>query len=327
MSLAALLLQVTRSQSVVNSAGTAGHRISILLWIILIILIVITTVMWALIAWLGIRRRGSLEDRPPVEAKGGQNWILAGGFLLPLFVLTAIFFLSIKTLSTFPMRGGTDPKPDIVLIGHQWWWEVHYVSGPLDDHFITADEIHIPVHHRIWIKLRSADVIHSFWVPQLHGKEDLIPGQTNYIRIEANRPGVYRGECTVFCGVQHAHMGLLLVAQKEAAYRKWLANERKPAAQPATSKAKKGEKIFLSAGCSLCHQVRGTLAGGTAGPDLTHLASRLSLGADTLKNNKGNLEAWITHAQSIKPGVAMPDLTQFTGVQLRDLVDYLGQLH
>ncbi len=327
MSLAALYLQVTATQSIVSPSGTAAHRISVLFWIVLIILIAITAVMWGLIGWVGIRRRGSLEDRPPVEAKGGQNWILAGGFLLPLFVLTAIFFLSIKTLSTFPMTGGTDPKPDIVVIGHQWWWEVHYVDGALDQHFITADEIHIPVHQKIWIELRSADVIHSFWIPQLHGKEDLIPGQTNYMRIEANRAGVYRGECSVFCGVQHAHMGLLVVAQKEAAYRNWLANERQPAASPTGPAAKKGEQIFLSSGCSLCHAVRGTLAGGTAGPALTHIASRLSLGADTIRNNKGNLEAWITHAQSIKPGVAMPDLTQFNGVQLRDLIDYLEQLH
>lgn len=327
MMVSVLLFQVTRSQSVLNPAGLAARHISILAWIILITFIVVTLIMWALIGWIGVRRRGSLKEHAPFDATGGQNWILAGGLLIPVFVLTGLFVFSLNTLSKFPVRNGIDPQPSIVVYGHQWWWGIHYISGPLSDHFTTADEIHIPVNRPIWIQLRSADVIHSFWIPRLHGKEDLIPGQINMIRIEADTPGVYRGECTVFCGAQHAHMGLLVIAQPEQEYKAWLANERKPAAEPTHGTAKQGETIFLSAACSLCHQVRGTPAGGTVGPDLTHIASRLSLGADTLKNNKGNLEAWITHAQSFKPGVAMPDLTGFTGEQLRDLVDYLEQLH
>jgi cytochrome c oxidase subunit 2 len=321
-----LFFQVTGSQSTLNPAGIAAHRISTLEWFILITFMVVTLVMWVLIAALAVRRRGSLEWHAPYDATGGQNWILAGGLLIPVLVLTAIFLFSLTTLKTFPLSG-RDPNPDIVVIGHQWWWEVHYVDGPLQDHFITADEIHIPVDHPMWIELRSADVIHSFWIPRLHGKEDLIPGEINRIRIEANVPGTYRGECTVFCGVQHAHMGLLVIAQEPQAYEKWLADQRKPAAQPTTAAAEQGEHIFMSGPCSLCHAIRGTLAGGTVAPNLTHIASRLSLAADTLTNNKGSLAAWITHAQSLKPGAAMPDLTAFNGQQLRDLVDYLEQLH
>jgi cytochrome c oxidase subunit 2 len=321
-----LLLQVTGSQSMMNPAGPATRRISTLGWIVFLTFLIISFIMWIIIFWIGVRRRGTLDKHDSLESEGGQNWILAGGLLVPLAVLTVMFILNLDVLSTFPMRG-KDPPPSIVVVGHQWWWEVRYVSGPVDTHFTTADEIHIPINRMVDIELLSADVIHSFWVPRLHGKEDLIPGQPNMIRIRADRPGVYRGQCAEFCGAQHAHMGLLVIAQEPAAYNAWLAHERQPASEPTTPDAKEGEQVFLSGACALCHAVRGTPAGGDVAPDLTHIASRKSLGADTLVNDTSNLEAWITHAQSLKPGVAMPDLTEFSGTQLRDLVAYLQQLH
>jgi cytochrome c oxidase subunit 2 len=203
---------------------------------------------------------------------------------------------------------------------------VHYVDGPVDQHFVTANEIHIPVGQAMTIELQSDDVIHSFWVPQLNGKIDFIPGQINDTRIEASRAGVFRGQCSVYCGAQHAHMAMLVIAQSPADYARWRANQLADAAQPTTPQAQAGEQVFLSAPCAFCHSVRGTDAGGVVAPDLTHIGSRLSLASDTLVNNRANLAAWITRAQSLKPGCEMPNLTEFTGLQLREMVDYLQQL-
>lgn len=320
-------LQVTGSQSMLQPAGQAAGRISTLGWITFLMLLIIAFIMWIIIVWVGVRHRGTVDIKPPYEPKGGQDWILTGGFIVPFVILTTLFVLSLNTLAKFPMRMTADPPtPDIVVVGHQWWWEIRYEDGPVFDYFTTANELHIPTHRPINVEVLSADVIHSFWVPRIHGKIDTIPGQPNFIRIEANDVGVYRGECAEFCGDQHAHMGMLIIAQTPADYDKWLADQRLPGATPITPDAQAGKEVFLSAACVLCHKVRGTLAGGTVAPDLTHIGSRMSLAADTLTNNTGSLAAWITHAQSLKPGCQMPDVTQFNGDQLRDLVAYLQQL-
>jgi cytochrome c oxidase subunit 2 len=217
-------------------------------------------------------------------------------------------------------------KPDILVTGHQWWWEVQYLDGGPDQQFTTANEIHIPVERSINIELRSADVMHSFWVPSLHGKVDLIPGLPNYIRLEASSPGQYDGQCAEYCGAQHAHMRLQVVAQAPDEYSAWLDRQRQPAAEPQSQEAIAGKQLFEAGPCSLCHQIRGTLAGGRVAPDLTHMGGRKKLAANSFPNNDAYLEAWVTHAQSLKPAALMPDLTQFTGEQLRDLVAYLRQL-
>ncbi|MGH9716663.1 MAG: cytochrome c oxidase subunit II [Candidatus Acidiferrales bacterium] len=326
MLLASFLLQVTGSESMLNPAGAAAHRISTLGWIVFITFMVVSLIMWIIVIWVAVRRRGKLSDHAPYDATGGEPWILAGGILIPIVVLTVMFVLSLDTMSHFPMDPKKDPPPQIIVVGHQWWWEIHYVSGPVDQHFATANELHIPVGENVDIQLRTADVLHSFWIPRLHGKMDLVPNLPNLIRIEASHPGVYRGQCSVFCGDQHAHMAMLVIAQTPADYASWVADQRTDGAQPTSPEAQAGEQVFLSAPCALCHRVRGTAADGVVAPDLTHVGSRLSLASDTLVNNRANLAAWITHAQSLKPGVEMPNLTQFTGLQLRDMVDYLQQL-
>jgi cytochrome c oxidase subunit 2 len=176
------------------------------------------------------------------------------------------------------------------------------------------------------IELESADVIHSFWVPSLHGKVDLVPHWTNYIRIEADHPGDFSGTCAEFCGAQHAHMGLTVIAQPPDEYDAWLDGQRKPAALPQGEEAQRGATLFQSGPCANCHMIRGTLAGGTVAPDLTHLASRGTIAAHSFPNDTAHLAAWVTHAQSLKPKNQMPDITQFNGQQLRDLVAYLQQL-
>jgi cytochrome c oxidase subunit 2 len=190
----------------------------------------------------------------------------------------------------------------------------------------TANEIHIPAGRAIDIDLASSDVIHSFWVPELHGKVDLIPGMTNRIRVEADHPGTYRGQCAEFCGAQHAHMILLVIAETPEKFEQWLAEQRQPAATPATEQHVLGQQLFESRPCLLCNTIRGTLANGRVGPDLTHLGSRRMIAANMLENNTANLAAWVTHARSLKPGTVMPDVTQFDGEELQSIVGYLQHL-
>ena len=315
-------------QSTFNAEGPAAHRIAGLSWFMTILFLVVTVIMWALLAIAVAKRRGTLDEHAPVNAGGGQGWIAIGGLAVPLVVLTVIFILGLRLLAAFPIHGPHEhaSKPDILIIGHQWWWEVQYLNDSLDKQFTTANEIHIPAHRAVTIELESHDVMHSFWVPSLHGKVDLIPGHPNFIRIEASRPGSFPGQCAEFCGAQHAHMRLLVVAQEPDEYEAWLEGQRKPAAEPVSQDAIAGEHTFLAGPCSMCHQVRGTLAGGRVAPDLTHIASRQLIAGNSFPNNDAYLEAWITHAQSLKPEAQMPNLTQFNGPQLRDLVAYLRQL-
>jgi cytochrome c oxidase subunit 2 len=198
-------------------------------------------------------------------------------------------------------------KPDILIIGHQWWWEVHYL-GDSGHQVITANEIHIPAHRPVNIELRTADVIHSFWVPSLHGKVDLLPGNVNFIRIEASEPGNYVGQCAEYCGKQHANMHILLIAQEAPAFAEWLANQGKPGVEPTNPDTVMGHEAFLAGPCSQCHTVRGTPAAGRIGPDLTHVGSRKEIGSDTFTNNNAYLEGWITNAQALKPGCKMPKI-------------------
>ena len=327
-------------QSIQNTHGPASERIASLSWLMTITFLIVTVIMWALLVVAAKRRRGSLAEHMPIDSGGGQAWIAIGGLAVPLFILTVLFFLGLELLSDFPihgMHGGMHgdmsaamaaeaPKPDLRIIGHQWWWEVQYLNGPLEGQFTTANEIHIPVHRAINIELETADVMHSFWVPALHGKVDLIPGHPNFLRVEASDAGNFEGQCAEFCGAQHAHMRILVVAQDAPAFDAWLQAQRMPGKQPTTQQALIGQQLFLAGPCSMCHQVRGTLAGGHVAPDLTHIGSRQYIASNSFPNNNAYLEAWVTHAQSLKPEAKMPNLTQFNGVELRSLVAYLRQL-
>jgi cytochrome c oxidase subunit 2 len=323
-------------QSTFNTHGPAADRIAGLSWFMTILFVVVTLIMWALITWAFTKRRGTLAEHAPIDIGGGQAWIAIGGLAVPLFILTVIFILGLRLLAAFPIHGmhaGMQAKadeqimkPDILIIGHQWWWEVDYLADSPDQQFTTANEIHLPAHQAVNIELESRDVMHSFWVPALHGKVDLIPGHPNFIRIEAGAPGNYQGQCAEYCGAEHARMRLLVVAQEPDEYQAWKQQQLKPAAEPDSAQAKAGEQVFLAGPCSMCHQVRGTIAGGRVAPDLTHIGSRQYIAANSFPNNDAYLEAWVTHAQSLKPEAQMPDLTQFNGEQLSDLVAYLRQL-
>lgn len=322
-------------QSISNTHGPAAHNIALLSRALHITFLIAIVVMWLLLAVALKRHRGSLKEHMPIDVGGGQSWVAIGGLIVPLLVLSVFFFIGIDLLGHFPIHGdhgamnmgpmtGTS-KPDIVIIGHQWWWEVDYPQAS-GQQIVTANEIHIPAYRPVNIELRSADVIHSFWIPSLHGKVDLIPGDLNFIRIAASEPGTFIGQCAEFCGKQHAHMRLLVIAQKPAVFDQWLANQASAGAQPSNAEASAGQHAFLAGPCSQCHTVRGTPANGKFGPDLTHIGGREDIGANSFPNNSAYLEGWITNAQALKPGCRMPRIAQYNGAQLRSLTAYLHQL-
>jgi len=313
-------------QSTLGPAGPAAGSLSQIGWVVYILFGFIAIVMWILLAWAVLRRRGSLATHEPWSEGGGQRWVLIGGFAIPFVVLSGIFVFAMERMGQFPVHDGAHITPQIEVIGHQWWWEVRYVGGPPSSQFTTANEIHIPVGRAMDISLQTADVIHSFWVPKLHGKVDMIPGQVNYIRVQADRPGRYEGQCAEYCGEQHAHMRLLVVADPPEKYEAWREAQLSDAVEPKTEEALHGRDVFNDSACALCHTIRGTAAHGLVAPDLTHIGSRANIGANSYVNNTGNLGGWITHAQTFKPGAEMPNLTAYSGMDLRALVAYLQQL-
>jgi cytochrome c oxidase subunit 2 len=251
--------------------------------------------------------------------------MVAGGIVFPAIVLTALFVASLAAMgSTFP-RPGDRAGLTVEVTGRQWWWEVRYLDSLSRPIVVSANEIHIPAGERVRVRLRAGDVIHSFWVPGLQGKTDMIPGRTNVTWLEADSPGVWRGQCAEFCGMQHAKMALVVVAEPPEEFRRWLARERLPAAEPADSALAAGRDAFLASGCVLCHTVRGTPALASVGPDLTHVASRRTLAAGELPNTTGNLYGWIAHPQALKPGSHMPAV-EMTSAELHAIARYLGSL-
>lgn len=323
-------------ESTFNAHGPAAHHIAGLSESMTILFLVTIVIMWLLFGIAFYRHRGSLAEHQPIAAGGGEMWIVVGGLAIPLIVLCVLFVLGLGLLRDFPIHGmhgmamnvdmARSMKPEIRIVGHQWWWEIQYLNDDVSKQFTTANELHLPVGRAVNIEVETRDVMHSFWIPALHGKVDLIPGMSNYIRLIASDPGEFTGQCAEYCGAEHARMRLLAVVQTPDEYEAWLDHQRQPGAAPTTNDAKQGEQIFLSGPCSMCHQVRGTQAGGRVAPDLTHIGSREMIAANVYENNDAYLEAWITHAQSLKPEAQMPNLTYFTGDELRDLVAYLRQL-
>jgi cytochrome c oxidase subunit 2 len=227
---------------------------------------------------------------------------------------------------TLAAIAGPPAHPGLIIdvTARQWWWEVQYNSSRPPDNFVTANEIHIPVGVPVLVRLHGVDVIHSFWVPKLSGKTDVIPGQTNLSWMQADRPGRYLGQCSEYCGLQHAHMQFEVVAEPQADFNNWQILQRQQASPPVTPEQTRGLAL-VEYRCGLCHAVRGTVAGAISAPDLTHLMSRRTLAAGTLVNNPGNLVGWIQNPQNIKPGNLMPN--QFLSAQqLSDALVYLESL-
>jgi cytochrome c oxidase subunit II len=273
-----------------------------------------------LLAWIRRNRRGIGSDTEGEKPGERLGWfvVVGAGIVVPIVLLATLFVVSdLFVIKTTQAPAATATRRTVLVIGHQWWWEVRYPGTPV----VTANEIHIPVRTPVRIEVRSDDVIHSFWVPQLNRKIDTLPGRTNAIELYADAAGRYRGECAEFCGLQHAHMGLYVFADPPAKFAAWLARESKPAAAAGAA----GQDVFLHT-CSSCHAIRGTSASGNVGPDLTHVASRTTIAGLTLPNDREHLRAWIHDSQQFKPGNRMPSFTQLPGSQLDAIVAYLERL-
>lgn len=252
---------------------------------------------------------------------GGLNWLWIGVGLSTLALLFTVVW-TVKVLAAIAAPGAA-PAVTVEVTGRQWWWQVRYLGRDSADQFLTANEIHIPAGQPVRLKLIGGDVIHSFWVPQLAGKMDAIPGQTNETWIEAAAPGVYKGQCTEYCGLQHAHMAFLVIAEPEKKFRAWWAHQLAAPAAP-QGRAMAGAVEF-QAHCGGCHAVRGTTAEGALGPDLSHLMQRRTIAAGTLPNDAPTLAHWITDPQSLKPGSLMP-APSLPGNALADIQAYLKTL-
>jgi cytochrome c oxidase subunit 2 len=246
-------------------------------------------------------------------------------FATAVTALTLFAFLVFDFSTGRALTSTVKPSVAIEVTGHQWWWEVTYYHDIPNKRVTTANEIHIPVGSPVLIRLNSQDVIHSFWAPDLNGKRDLIPGKESSLWLQADTPGVYRGQCAEFCGYQHAKMAFVIVADRPADFQRWYAAQADTAKTPTDSLTSRGQEVFLTSPCVMCHAIHGTPAGATLGPDLTHIASRRYIGAGSLPNTRGNLAGWILDAQGIKPGARMPP-NSLAPADLQALLAYLGTL-
>lgn len=309
----------------IDPAGPQAERIHSL-WIFLLIAATIVFLAVVGTALFAVRRASRRPDTPQQDesAQRGLTQIIAAATAVTVVILFAFFIYSLTTgraLASLPARSALT----IEVTGRQWWWDVEYVDTVPNRRVVTANEIHVPVGVPVQIIGKAHDVIHSFWVPSLHGKKDLIPGHTTATWFQADTAGLYRGLCAEFCGYQHAKMALWVVAEPRDAYEQWYVSQLQTPPTPSDSIERAGQDVFLSKTCSMCHTIGGTLAGSHVGPDLTHIASRRSIAAGTLPNTRSNLMAWILDPQAIKPGSRMP-ATSLNPSELSALVTYLETL-
>jgi cytochrome c oxidase subunit II len=258
------------------------------------------------------------------EEFAGTAFIVGGGVILPVAVLSPLLIYSFLLAREQAAIVGNALR--IEVIGNQWWWEVRYFPSGADEPVIGANEVRLPAGQPVEVTLRARDVIHSFWIPNLAGKTDMIPGRVNRMVVQAETPGVFRGQCAEYCGGPHALMAFYAVAMPPPDFEAWLEREARPATVPEEEFLARGHELFLESGCGTCHTIRGSLANGQLGPDLTHVGGRVSLGAGILPNNVGSIAGWIAATQHIKPDNLMPSFDFFPGSELRALAAYLESL-
>jgi cytochrome c oxidase subunit II len=314
-------------------AGAQAAHIAELWWILVPVCAVVFVLVMIALGWAVWRAPRAREDTPPDmapeagtqparERKAARS--VAFAVALSSILLIGLLAASIATdraLATLPVQDAVSVR----ITAHQWWWEVQYDDAQPTRVFATANELHVPVGRPIVATLQSDDVIHSFWVPSLHGKKDLIPGRTATIRFRADQPGRYSGICAEFCGYQHANMYFEVIAVSPAEFEAWAEAQRKSAAEPASDEARRGRELFMTGSCMMCHAIQGTNANGRKAPDLTHVASRSRLGAGAIANTPQELAAWIADPHKAKPGVDMP-AHPLDAADLQALVAYLQEL-
>jgi len=302
-----------------NPASPQAADIQSLFFVMLLVAAVIMAIVTGLVAYITVRFRARPGDGEPHQEFGRPRleiaWTLAS-----LAVVTGLFLLTIRTMRAADPPPGAR-SPDVVVIGHQWWWEVRYPASGA----VTANEIHLPVGVRSLLRLQSADVIHDLWLPRLGRKMDMIPGHPNYVWLQPRAAGTYLGACSEYCGAQHAWMRLRVVAQPADEFDAWSRRQLAAPVAPAGGAAAAGARLFQNLTCPNCHAITGTGAAARIGPDLTHLAERETLGAGVLDNTRANLTAWLADPQRVKPGSYMPNL-QLSDAQVAELVAYMETL-
>ena len=317
---------LTSGMSYMHAAGTKNYGVVSLLYFVLAvsIAVIVLIAVFVVVGMFRDRANATQPNQVPIERRGnGLPWIYVGSAisLVVLFAIAVWDYVVLADVATVPQNAAPFT---IQVVGHQWWWELRYKTDDPARTFDTANELHIPVGKPVRLHLNTADVIHSFWVPVLTGKMDTIPGQNNQTWIEAQIAGVYRGQCTEYCGLQHAKMGLLAVAQPQDEFDEWWNNQVAGAKTPESQTAQQGETEFVGH-CGICHTVRGTRAGGRVGPDLSHLMTRMTIASGTLPNTIGYLSGWIVEPQHVKPGNYMPNL-DLSGPQLTRIRAFLETL-
>jgi cytochrome c oxidase subunit II len=273
-------------------------------------------VLFAVLLGMALWRRRPSADVPSEPSTRG--WLVGAGVVQPLVLITVVFALTLVAMRAIPDEAPDGPVVEIT--GHQWWYEIRYPASGV----VTANEVHIPAGVPVELRLTSADVVHSFWVPALAGKIDLLPDGVNTLVIEADEPGTYVGDCAEFCGLQHTRMAIRVIAHDEAGFERWTAEQARPAEPPEGEVAQRGQELFMAT-CAECHAIAGTPADGRDGPDLTHLASRETLATGTVDNTAMALRDWVTDPHAIKEGVDMP-ATELDGDDLDALLTYLEGL-
>lgn len=318
------------NQSALDPAGMQSEHLSYLWWVFFLVTAIVYAIVMAVLIVAFFRRRRSAPGSKaeiipdPASDKRAAN-VIKGSVAITVITIFALMITSFRAGRAIDSLSSATEPVIIKVTGQQWWWQVEYQDPVPSNTVTTANEIHVPVGRPIKIVLQSTDVIHSFWVPNLHGKRDLIPNYPTTIYFQADKPGTYWGQCAEFCGYEHAKMRFIVKAESPGEFKAWLESARRPAAEPTTDSQRFGRQIFLTSVCNQCHTINGTNASGRIGPNLTHIASREFIASGTLPNTGEHLMRWITDPQAIKPGTRMP-MNVYSDDELNALIDYLQSL-
>lgn len=311
--------EYSANASVFHPLSPAASAISALFTGTLIFLGVILALVTLLVIWFAFRFRDQPGAREPLQIYGWTALEIAWTVVPAACLMVLFIFMAITMHRSDPSPGTR--SPDLIVIAHQWWWEVDYMQSGV----VAANEIHIPASKRLLLELRSSDVIHDFWVPQLARKVDVVPGHPNHLWLEASVPGTYLGACAEFCGTEHAWMRIFIVAQAEPDFEQWERQQLKVPQPPSSEEASKGAAVFQKRTCANCHTIEGTAANQRIGPDLTHLAGRGVLAAGAAENTPADLSLWLKNPDAFKPGSHMPNL-KLSNDEVQALVSYLETL-
>jgi cytochrome c oxidase subunit 2 len=316
--LVALLSGCSGPQSALDPAGESAARLADLFWLLTLGALAIWAVAVALWIW------GVYFARRPLGPRGRRWLLVGGGAVFPTLLLAGVLSYSLAMLPDI-----LEPAPEgslrIEVTGYQWWWRVRYIP-PNGEPVESANEVRLPVGEPVRLDLESRDVIHSFWIPPLGGKMDMIPGRRTTLSLLPTETGTFRGACAEYCGSSHALMALVVVVEEREEFDRWLAAERGPAASPPGPQEQRGQEVFLASGCGACHAVRGTPADGTVGPDLTHVGGRLSLGAGTLAATRESFRRFVAETDRVKPSVQMPAFGMLPDDDLDAIAAYMESL-